>query len=53
MFQNRKAAERKAQEITRDRDYKTGSGKRSAQTQITNRKERELDEWVRKNVGLD
>jgi hypothetical protein len=53
MFENRKAAERKAQKAVEKRDYKSASGKKSAQTQITNRKEREIDEWTRNNVGLD
>ncbi len=53
MFQNRKIAKDKAKETVGKRDYKTEAGGRSAETQITNRTERQLDEWVRKNVGLD
>lgn len=53
MFQNRKAAEQKAQKATSSRDYKTERGRKSAQTQITNRTEREIDKWTRRNVGLD
>lgn len=53
MFQNRKAAERTAKETVADRNYKTEAGRKSATTQITNRTEREIDDWTRKNVGLD
>lgn len=53
MFQNRKAAERQANGKTSNRDYKTEAARKSATTQITNRKEREIDDWTRKNVGLD
>jgi hypothetical protein len=53
LFQNREAAEIKAAETVRGRDYKTPAGRKSAETQIANRKEREFDDWTRKNVGLD
>lgn len=53
MFQNREIAEDKASKTVSDRDYKTDSGRKSAQTQIANRKERQLDTWTRNNVGLD
>lgn len=52
MFQNRKAAEEKAEKVVQGRDYKTEAARKSATTQITNRKEREFDDWTRKNVGL-
>jgi hypothetical protein len=53
MFLNRNAAEQQAAKTVENRDYKTPSGRKSATTQITNRKEREFDDWTRKNVGLD
>lgn len=53
MFQNRKAAEEQAKDKVRGRDYKTAAARKSATTQITNRKERDIDDWTRKNVGLN
>lgn len=53
MFQNRDAAEHKATEKVRTREYKTEAARKSATTQIANRTEREIDEWTRQNVGLN
>lgn len=53
MFQNRKAAEEQAKNTVSTRDYKTEAARKSATTQITNRQERAIDDWTRKNVGLD
>ena len=53
MFQNRAAAKKQAQQKVSGRTYKTEAARKSATTQITNRQEREIDDWTRKNVELD
>lgn len=52
MFTNRQVAQERADRVVGERVYKSKSGRKSAQTQITNRKEREIDDWTRENVGL-